>query len=73
MIRNRPKWTIYASGGLGLLQIISKDTRDCVARMPGSWEGWIVRSHIGWKKVLQGCGNLYLVDTFKNREVDGDT
>ena len=44
-IRNRPKRTIYTSGGLGLLQMVLESP----ARTLGPQEGWIVRSHIGWR------------------------
>ena len=49
-IRNELKWTISASGGLGLLQKASKlDTERCTSEDAGPQEGWIVRSHIGWR------------------------
>ena len=50
MIRNGPKRTIFASGGLGLSQMVSKsDTGQCVSKDVGPEGGWIVRSHISWR------------------------
>ena len=50
MIGNRLKWTISASGGLGLLQMVSEpDTGCCASKGVRHQEGWIVRSHIGWR------------------------
>ena len=45
-IRNRPKQTISASDGLGLLQMVSEPNTGDVA----SVRGWIVRSHIDWRR-----------------------
>ena len=48
MIRNGPKWTISASGGLEMLQMISEsDTGWCASEDARSQGGWIVRSHVG--------------------------
>ena len=50
VICNGPKWTIFASGGHGLLQmILESDTERCVSEDAGSSRGWIVRSYIGWR------------------------
>ena len=44
------KKTIFANGGLGLLQMVSKpDTGLCANEDIGSRRWWIVRSHIGWR------------------------
>ena len=49
MIRNETKRTIFASGGLGLLQtVLESDTGRCAGEDVGPLRGWIVRSHIGW-------------------------
>ena len=49
-IRNGPKKTISASGGLELLQMVSKpDTGRCASKDTVPQEEWIVRSHIGWR------------------------
>ena len=49
-IRNGPKWTISASGGLGLSQMVSEpDTGGVLARTLGPQREWIVRSHISWR------------------------
>ena len=50
MIRNGPKRTISTSGGLGLLQMISELAIEwCASEDTRTQEGWIVRSHIGWR------------------------
>ena len=50
-MRNGPKWTISASGRLGLLQMVSEpDTIQCANEDAGPLKGWIVRSHIGWRE-----------------------
>ena len=49
-IRNGPKWTISASDGLGLLEMVSEpSTERCASEDVGPQEGWIVRSHIDWR------------------------
>ena len=41
---------ISASGGLGLLQLVSElDTRWCAIKDTGPRREWIVGSHIGWR------------------------
>ena len=51
MIRNRPKQTISTSGGFELLQIVSEPvTERCASEDAGPQGGWIVRSHIGWRR-----------------------
>ena len=51
MIRNGPKRTISASSGLGLLQmVLEPDTGQCASEDAGPPRGWIVRSHIGWRR-----------------------
>ena len=55
MIRNGPKRTISASGGLGRLQMVSElDTERCTSEDVGPPREWIVRSH----------GNLSLAYAF---------
>ena len=50
MISNGIKRTIFASGGLELLQMESKpDIGRCASEEAGPPRGWIVRSHIGWR------------------------
>ena len=50
MIRNGLKWTIFVSGGLGLLQMVSEPgSGQCASEDTGPQGGWIVRSHIGWR------------------------
>ena len=50
VIRNRPKRTISASGGLEMLQILLElETKRCANEDVGPPWGWIVRSHIGWR------------------------
>ena len=50
MIRNEPKRTISASGGLRLLQMVSElGTEQCASKDAWPPRGWIVRSHIGWR------------------------
>ena len=50
-IHNGPKRTIYASGGLGLLLMVSKpNIGRCSSEDAGLPRGWIVRSHIGWRE-----------------------
>ena len=50
MIHNRPKRTVFVSGGLGLLQmVLEPDTGLCASEDNGPQEGWIVRSHIDWR------------------------
>ena len=49
-IRNGPRRTISTSGGLGLVQVISKSgTERCASEDAGPPRGWIVRSHVGCK------------------------
>ena len=50
--RESPKRTIFASGGLGPLQMVSEpDTGDVPARTMGfEGGGFGGRSHIGWRK-----------------------
>ena len=49
-MRNGPKRTIFASGRLGILQMVSKpDIEQCVSEDNGPPRGWIVRPHIGWR------------------------
>ena len=49
-ICNRPKQIIFASGGLGLLQMISvSDTGQYVSDDGRPPRGWIVRSHVSWR------------------------
>ena len=51
MIRNGSKRTIFASGGLGLLQTVSElDTGRCASEDTGPLREWIVRSHMGWRR-----------------------
>ena len=51
MICNGSKRTISASGGLGTLQMVSEpDTGRCANEDTGLSRGWIVRSHIGWRR-----------------------
>ena len=51
-IRNWPKWTISANGGLGQLQMVSElDTGRCASEdieLPMGVNCEVVRSHIGW-------------------------
>ena len=48
--RESSKRTIFASGGLGLLQmVLEPDTSLCANKDVGPPRGWIVRSHIGWR------------------------
>ena len=50
-IRNRPNRTIFASSGLELLQMVSEpDTRLCATEDARPLRGWIVKSHIGWRR-----------------------
>ena len=45
------KMTIFASGRLGRLQMISElDTKQCASEDTGPSRGWIVRSDIGWRE-----------------------
>ena len=49
-LRENPKRTIIASGGLKRLQMVSKsDTGRCAREDVGPPRGWIVRSHIDWR------------------------
>ena len=49
-IRNEKKWTMSASSGLGLLQMISEIvTKQRVSEMLGPQKGLIVRFHIDWR------------------------
>ena len=49
--RESPKRTISASGGLGLLQMVSEpDTGWYASEDAGPPKEWIVRSHIGWRR-----------------------
>ena len=51
MICNGSKRTISASGGLGLLQMVLElNTRRCVNENVELVRGWIVKSHIGWRR-----------------------
>ena len=64
-----PKRIIFASGGLGLLQMVLEAvTGRCVSEDVGPRRGvdceiprWLER---GMKYSLQGCENLSLVDAF---------
>ena len=48
--RESSKRTISASGGLGVLQMVSeRGTEQCASEDVGPPRGWIVRSHIGWR------------------------
>ena len=78
MIRDEPKWTISASGGLERLQIVSElDTGQCASEDVG----WPRRVDFeiphqlerGIKHSLQGCRNLSRANTFENYEANGDT
>ncbi|KAG7033927.1 Cysteine-rich receptor-like protein kinase 10, partial [Cucurbita argyrosperma subsp. argyrosperma] len=49
--RENPKRTISVSSGLWLLQmVLEPDTGQCANEDVGPLRGWIVRSHIGWRK-----------------------
>ena len=49
MIHNEPNQTIFANGGLGLLQMVSEpDIKQCVSEGADPQGGWIVRSHVDW-------------------------
>ena len=69
MIRNGSKWTIFASGGLGLLQMVLDPVTGRYASEDTSPQGgvdceiphWLER---GTNYSLLGCGNLSLVDAF---------
>lgn len=45
-IHNWSKWTIFVSGGIGLLRYSSQTLGDVLVRMLVLIGGWIVRSHI---------------------------
>ena len=69
-IRNELKQTIAASGGLGLLQMVSEpDTGWCSSKDARSLKGWIVRSHVPYK----GVETFSLAYVFYNYEVNSDT
>jgi len=49
-IFNVSKWTIFASDGHELLQMVSElENKYCVSEDVGLQGRWIVRSHIGWR------------------------
>ena len=50
MIRNGLKRTIFASSGVGLLQMVSEPVIGrCASEDAGPSRGWIVRSRVGWR------------------------
>ena len=50
-MRNEPKRTKSTSGELRLLQMVLElDTEQCASKDAGSQRGWIVRSHISWRR-----------------------
>ena len=62
--RENPKMTISASGGFGLLQIVSEPVIEwCASEDAGPPRGWIERSHMKheaflirvWKPLLSRC------------------
>ena len=49
--RKNSKRTISDSGGLGLLQMVSEpDMKRCVSEDVRPRRGWIVRSHVDWRR-----------------------
>ena len=65
VIRNGPKRTIYASDGLGLLQIVSEpDISQCANEDADPQRGWIVRSHMSWRGERSIPVETSLVDAF---------
>ena len=49
--RESPKRTVFASGGLGLLQmVLEPDTRQCASKDVEPRRGWTGESHIDWRR-----------------------
>ena len=46
--RENSKRTIFSSGGLGLLQMVSEPNK-CASEDAEPPQGWIRRSHVGWR------------------------
>ena len=67
-IHNGSKWIIFASGRLGLLQIVlESDTERYVSEDAGPPRGWIVRSHIDWRG--ERSMSYKGVETFLSRRI----